>query len=142
MIEIFRNKAERKHIQVISEIEEVYVMVDKNYFIQIIENLFSNALKFSEKGKTIHVRALDFEEKCRIMIQDQGPGISQRDMGELFKENKSLPAQPTGGESSNGLGLSIVKKFVNLMGGKVWCDSTVGLGSTFIVEFDKAFIHV
>jgi len=142
LIEMFKNKTEKKHIQVISDIEEIYAMVDRNYFIQIIENLLSNALKFSEKGKTIHIRALDIEDKCRIIIQDEGPGISQLDLTELFKENKSLTAQPTGGESSNGLGLSIVKKFVDVMGGKVWCDSKLGVGSTFVVEFEKAMVTV
>jgi signal transduction histidine kinase len=142
LIEMFKNKAEKKHIRVISDLEEVYAMVDRNYFIQIIENLLSNALKFSDKGKTIHVRALDFEDRCRIIIQDEGPGISQPDLIELFKENKPLSAQPTAGESSNGLGLSIVKKYVDVMGGKVWCESKIGVGSTFMVEFDKALLTV
>ena len=140
LIEMFTNMANQKHIQVKADIDEVYALVDRNYFIQIIENLLSNALKFSDKGKTIHIRALDFEDKCRIEIQDHGPGISQLDLAHLFKENQPLSAQPTDGESSNGLGLSIVKKFVDVMGGKVWCESKIGKGATFIVEFEKALI--
>jgi signal transduction histidine kinase len=142
LIELFRNKAEKKHIQLHSDLEEVYAMVDRNYFIQIIENLLSNALKFSDKGKSIHIQAMNFEDKCRIMITDHGPGFSQLDLSNLFKENQLLSAQPTDGESSNGLGLSIVKKFVDIMGGRVWCESKIGQGATFIVEFEKALIPV
>lgn len=140
LLEMFRNKADQKQINVISNIQEVYAMVDRNYFIQIIENLLSNALKFSDKGKSIQIQALDTEDKCRIIIKDFGPGISQIDLTDLFKENKPLSAQPTDGESSNGMGLSIVKKFVDIMGGKVWCESKIGQGAKFIVEFEKALI--
>ncbi|MBR9998493.1 MAG: hypothetical protein KFF73_05945 [Cyclobacteriaceae bacterium] len=142
LIEMFRHKAERKNIQLITEIEEVYAMVDRNYLIQTMENLLSNALKFSEKGKSIHIQTLDYADKCRIMIRDEGPGIRNSELTDLFKENRSLSAQPTDGESSNGLGLSIVKKFVDTMGGKVWCESKIGAGSTFIVEFEKAMVTV
>lgn len=140
LVEMFRNKANQKHIQVITHIDELYALVDRNFFIQIIENLLSNALKFSDKGKTIYIRAVDSEDRCRIEIEDQGPGICQPDLSHLFTENQPLSAQPTDGESSTGLGLSIVKKFVDVMGGKVWCKSKMGKGSIFIVEFEKALI--
>jgi signal transduction histidine kinase/tetratricopeptide (TPR) repeat protein len=142
LVEMFRLRADQKNIRVLSSIEEVYAMVDRNYFIQIMENLLSNALKFSGKGTTIYIKAIDEADKCRIMIRDEGPGIRNIELNDLFKENKSLSAQPTGGESSNGLGLSIVKKFVDTMGGRVWCESKLNSGSTFIVEFDKAFVTV
>jgi signal transduction histidine kinase len=74
--------------------------------------------------------------KVLIAIQDEGPGISESDQHNLFKEYSRLTAQPTGGESSTGLGLFIVKSFVQVMGGKVWCDSALGEGATFTVEFD------
>jgi signal transduction histidine kinase len=142
LIEMFRLKADNKNIRVHTTIEEVYVMVDRNYFIQIMENLLSNALKFSDRGKSIHIQAIDHADKCRIMIRDEGPGIQACELNDLFKEHKSLSAQPTDGETSNGLGLSIVKKFVDTMGGKVWCESKSGSGSTFIVEFEKALVTV
>jgi len=140
LIDMFRNKANQKNIQVVAHIDELYALVDRNFFIQIIENLLSNALKFSDRNKIIYIRAVDSFDHCRIEIEDQGPGIGQSDLSHLFTENQSLPAQPTDGESSNGLGLSIVKKFVDVMGGKVWCESQVGKGSVFIVEFEKALI--
>ena len=57
---------------------------------------------------------------------------------QLFTEFHTFSSKPTYGESSNGIGLSIVKKYVDAMGGKVWCDSSKGKGTTFFVEFEKA----
>ncbi len=73
-------------------------------------------------------------EEIRIEVQDEGPGISADDMKKLFGKFARLSARPTGGEHSTGLGLSIVKKMVEAMNGKVWCESEVGKGATFIVD--------
>lgn len=70
----------------------------------------------------------------RIEIEDQGPGITEADMKKLFGKFARLSAQPTGGEHSTGLGLSIVKKLVEAMNGRVWCESQPGKGAKFIVE--------
>jgi signal transduction histidine kinase len=70
----------------------------------------------------------------RIEVQDQGQGISSNDMTKLFGKFMRLSTRPTGGEHSTGLGLSIVKKMVEAMNGRVWCESEVGKGATFIVE--------
>ena len=73
-----------------------------------------------------------------MAVQDEGPGISQEDKVKLFGKFVRLSARPTGGEHSTGLGLSIVKKMVEAMNGRVWCESEVGgglpTGATFIVE--------
>jgi signal transduction histidine kinase len=74
----------------------------------------------------------------RIEVQDEGPGISDEDMKRLFGKFARLSAQPTGGEHSTGLGLSIVKKMVEAMHGHVWCESELGAGARFIVELPKA----
>jgi signal transduction histidine kinase len=70
----------------------------------------------------------------RIEIQDEGPGLTEDDKANLFGKFARLSAQPTGGEHSTGLGLSIVKKMVEAMNGRVWCESVYGKGATFIVE--------
>ncbi|MCU0427695.1 MAG: sensor histidine kinase [Candidatus Kapabacteria bacterium] len=74
----------------------------------------------------------------RIEVADEGPGISEEDMKKLFGKFARLSARPTGGEHSTGLGLSIVKKMVEAMNGRVWCESELGKGATFIVELPKA----
>jgi signal transduction histidine kinase len=76
-----------------------------------------------------------------VEIKDSGPGLTEDDMSLLFKKFQRLSAKPTDGENSTGLGLSIVKKYVELMGGRVWCDSGYGRGANFIVEFQKNLEH-
>jgi signal transduction histidine kinase len=71
----------------------------------------------------------------RCVIQDEGLGISTEDQKKLFNKFTKLSTRPTGGEHSTGLGLFIVKKLVESLNGKVWCDSSEGGGSTFSVEF-------
>ncbi len=70
----------------------------------------------------------------RIAISDEGPGLTESDKRRLFEKFARLSAQPTGGEHSTGLGLSIVKKMVEAMNGRVWCESEFGKGAMFVVE--------
>ena len=70
----------------------------------------------------------------RIAIRDEGPGLSNDDKAKLFGKFARLSAQPTGGEHSTGLGLSIVKQLAEVMKGKVWCESVLGEGATFFVQ--------
>jgi signal transduction histidine kinase len=72
-----------------------------------------------------------------VEVQDEGAGISPDDMKKLFGKFARLAARPTGGEHSTGLGLSIVKKIVEAMNGRVWCESELGKGATFIVELPR-----
>ena len=74
----------------------------------------------------------------RVEFIDNGPGLTIDDKSKLLNKFQKLSAKPTGDEKSNGLGLSIVKKYVDEMKGKVWCESEQGHGSTFIVEFNQA----
>src|SRR6185503_1684557 len=102
---------------------------------QVLENLVSNAVKYSPPGKNIFVRLLHSVESVLYEVQDEGPGLSAEDQKKLFGKFARLGAKTTGGEHSTGLGLSIVKKMVEAMNGKVWCESELGSGATFIVEF-------
>jgi signal transduction histidine kinase len=116
--------------------------LDHNYTIQIFENLLSNAIKFSPNGKSISIFMTENDGYLRMMVSDQGPGIHAEDFGKLFGKYQRLSARPTGGETSTGLGLSIVKKYVEVMKGKVWCESEFGGGATFIVEFELEKVMV
>jgi signal transduction histidine kinase len=100
-----------------------------------LDNLISNAIKYSEHGKEIRVSVAQTGATVRIAVADKGQGLSSEDMELLFKDFQKLSARPTGGEGSTGLGLSVVKHLIELHGGKVWAESAgKGQGSTFYVE--------
>jgi signal transduction histidine kinase len=111
---------------------------------QVIENLISNAIKYSPHYKNVWVEvqqqdyAMVSSLCCQVRVKDEGPGITIDDQKKLFGKFARLTARPTGGEHSTGLGLSIVKKMVEAMNGRVWCESEVGKGATFIVELPSA----
>lgn len=112
---------------------EIYA--DRQALYQVLDNLVSNAVKYSPAWQHVWVRVERRESVIRIAVQDNGPGLTAADKEKLFTKFGRLSAQPTGQESSTGLGLSIVKRLVEAMNGKVWCESEQGAGATFIVEF-------
>jgi len=111
-----------------------HIESDQSYFIQVVENLLSNALKFSPRNTKISLSTIIQDDFVIISIRDEGPGISQEDMKKLFTRYTKLTAKPTADESSSGLGLSIVKRYVEVMNGQVVCESEVGKGANFIVK--------
>ncbi len=137
IVEEYSDKAEAKNItlQFNKQNKSYLAFVDENYFFQIIENLISNAIKYSPHGKSINIRLILNDNAVRCAIEDEGPGISDSEQKKLFGKFSRLTPQPTGDECSTGLGLFIVKKLVEAQNGKVWCESDLGNGSTFIVEF-------
>lgn len=110
--------------------------IDENYLRQILDNLMSNAIKYSPFGKPILIQLNQFDNYIQCEVHDQGPGLSQADQSKLFGKFSRLAAQPTAGEHSTGLGLYIVKKLVKEIKGKVWCTSELGKGSTFTVQLN------
>jgi signal transduction histidine kinase len=136
----FESQAAAKHITIHypSEFASCRVIADEQAMEQVLDNLLSNAVKYSPHGKHVFVRVLGSESKLRLEVQDEGPGISESDHAKLFEKFSRLSARPTGGEHSTGLGLSIVKKMVEAMNGRVWCESKLGKGTTFIVELPAA----
>lgn len=113
--------------------EKIDMVSDKNYICRVMENLLSNALKFSEPGKQITVTIASSDSHASIAVADQGPGLGPEDLKNLYQKFKKLTPRPTGGESSQGLGLSIVKTLANCLGGDVDCESQLEVGTTFTV---------
>ena len=103
---------------------------------QVLDNLISNALKFSPPGSEIVLRLEHEGEKLVMSVQDQGPGLSSDDQVRLFHKFTRLSARPTANEHSSGLGLFIAKKLVEAMQGEIWCQSTPGQGACFKVAFE------
>jgi len=113
------------------------VYADTKFTKEILDNLLSNAIEFSPSGKQIAICLEEKGGKVIVSVADQGPGLTEDDRAKLFGRFARLSAQPTGGEKSTGLGLSIVKHMVEAMGGRIWVESEPGLGATFRVELPR-----
>jgi two-component system sensor histidine kinase/response regulator len=110
-------------------------MLDEKMIYRVLDNLISNAIKYSPYDKSVYIRLIATETHIRCEIQDEGPGLSKEDQSKLFGQFARLSSQPTADEPATGLGLFIVKQLVETMRGKVWCDTEKSKGATFVVEF-------
>ncbi|MFN3394457.1 MAG: sensor histidine kinase, partial [Candidatus Thermochlorobacter sp.] len=124
-----------------------FVFVDPDRMREVIDNLISNAIKYSPEGKSISVRVQCItnsngkkdEQSVLVSVRDEGQGLTKEDMQKLFGKFQRLSARPTAGESSTGLGLAIVKQLVELHGGTVWAESEgKDKGSIFRVKLPVA----
>src|SRR4029079_5652161 len=110
---------------------------DKRLIKNILINLITNAIKFSEEGKTIHVNSTVKEKLAVISVKDEGIGISKEDQAHLFSSffrgKNALNIQGT------GLGLHIVKRYLELLGGEVSLKSELGKGT--IITFTIPVNH-
>jgi signal transduction histidine kinase len=135
-MESFKQSAETKNIHLqITRVESEKIYSDIDYLGRIVDNLISNAIKFSKHNTNINLSGGKSERGFWICIQDEGPGFSERDKEQLFQKFKKLSAQPTAGETSNGLGLAIVKTLVDRLGGEITLRSEKGKGSDFLIHF-------
>jgi signal transduction histidine kinase len=106
-------------------------IADPQRLRQVMDNLISNAVKYSPPGSTVRVAASREETGWRISVQDEGPGVTEHDRQRLFQDFARLSARPTGGEKSVGLGLAITRRVVEAHGGQIGVDSQPGRGATF-----------
>ena len=106
-------------------------MADPHRLRQVIDNLISNAIKFSPPGSTVQVSAQRMPSGWRINVQDEGPGVTPSDRERLFQDFARLSARPTGGEKSTGLGLAITRRVVEAHNGQIGVDSEPGHGANF-----------
>jgi signal transduction histidine kinase len=110
------------------------VFADTKFVSAVLDNLISNAIKFSPRESTVLIRVENIGGQVRVSVVDEGPGLNEADRARLFGRFARLSAQPTGGEKSVGLGLSIAKQMVEACGGRIWVESEPGQGAAFIVE--------
>lgn len=120
----------------------IHVVLPEDFFVcghhggvlHVLQNLLSNALKFSPAGSEVMLTAAKFGNRARLSVMDRGPGISKPDQERLFKRYVRLTARPTEGESSTGLGLALAKQRARTMEGDLWYEDREGGGSVFILE--------
>ncbi len=134
-----KERAKSKNIKIdFIPVENPFILTDKNAFKEIIDNLVSNAVKYTIPGKNIYVKMTSDKEYITINIKDEGPGLSEKDKQKVFTKFARLSAQPTGGENSTGLGLYIVKKLTDIVNGRISFETEKDYGTEFTVEFPKA----
>jgi len=134
-----QTKAEAKgqRIEITAE-PELQVWADPRHLLQVLDNLLSNAIKFSPRDATIRLKLEAGEHLIIFSVEDEGPGLSEDDLANLFKRFMRLSAHPTAGESSTGLGLSIAQQLVEAMEGRIWAENRSGAGAIFRVELRQA----
>ena len=135
-IQLLTQSAENKKIKIINKTaENIYVNADKNMLSTIVRNLISNAIKFTNKGGDIEIACLPTEPSLsfmKIYVKDTGLGILKEKQKKIFDIAENTSTKGTDGEEGTGLGLILCKEFVEKHGGKIWVESEVGKGSSFI----------
>jgi signal transduction histidine kinase len=139
VIDGFRHVAAEKNIQLHSELpgKKLYILSDRQLVSRICANLLSNAIKYTPRGKNVWISVNDLQDAISIKIRDEGVGIEKEELPYLFSKYSKISSQPTEGEPSTGLGLSIVKRIVEEINGKIFCESQPGEGTLFTVILKK-----
>lgn len=136
-INLVEQKIEQKQIVVIDESQRDFVYADKSMVEIIIQNLITNAVKFSRMGDTITISNKEYNGKALICVEDTGVGISRENLDKLFKNN-NFTTIGTKNEKGTGLGLTICKELVELNHGRIWVESIENKGTKFYVELPKS----
>ena len=135
-----RQAASRKDIALVLDEPSMLppVLVDADRIGQVFDNLVSNAIKYTYSGGEVKVECETQPNLVITHITDTGQGLRPDDLDLIFRSFRSLSANPTGGESSTGLGLAIAKGIVEAHGGEIWVESQVGVGSCFSFSLPAA----
>ncbi len=126
----------RKNIMAHTELDNVHTpaWADPDAVYQVLDNLISNAIKYSSMGGEISVQLSQAEGLLTVRIQDEGAGVPLDEVDKLFQKFTRLSTRPTAGEGSNGLGLAITKKLIKQLKGDIWYEHHAGHGATFAFE--------
>ncbi|MGC4014544.1 MAG: hybrid sensor histidine kinase/response regulator [Luteolibacter sp.] len=116
----------------------VEILADRGCLLRVLENLVSNSLKFSPARTSVTLVVRREPDGGCVVIEDEGPGIPASEVPRLFQRYARLSSRPTGGESSSGLGLSIVKELTEAMGGSVGYHTPAGGGAGFRLSLPLA----
>lgn len=141
LISQFYSMAEKKNISLVLKAQALpEILFDYNRISQVVDNLVSNALKYTPPGGDVIINLKSKKDKVVFRIWDNGPGLSLYDQKHAFLEFQKLSARPTGGESSTGLGLSICKKIIDMHRGCIWIESEPDKGAEFCFSLSRTDI--
>jgi signal transduction histidine kinase len=135
--------AEQKKIQLIFNYNDnLKVFVDPTMVETVLRNLINNAIKFTPENGLVKIRAEQIENQIRIDVCDNGIGISEEDVQNLFQIDSKVKRKGTNNEDGSGLGLILCKEFVDKNNGTLWVESTPGTGSTFSFTIPTTSSHL
>jgi signal transduction histidine kinase len=127
--------AQRKEVSVTVDISsELQITGDRFMLKTIIRNLISNAIKFSNARGEVKLSASSNEDYTTIVVSDNGVGMTQENLGKLWKHTKPFTTKGTKNEEGTGLGLLLCKEFIEKHNGAIWAESELGKGSQFFVR--------
>ncbi|MCB1330724.1 MAG: HAMP domain-containing histidine kinase [Maritimibacter sp.] len=125
------------HVTTILPAQEVMMHGDQPRLMQVMHNLLSNALKFSEKGGSVRVRVEPIGDRVRISVQDEGIGIPENATDRVFGQFSQVDSSDIRKVGGTGLGLNITRQIVERHDGTIYYESQQGVGTTFFLEFDR-----
>lgn len=130
---LLTSQATQKSIEISHEVEpDIFVLADENMLKTVLRNLISNAIKFTNPGGMVTIKASQKDEMVIIEVIDTGIGISPEKIDVLFRIDVNFHNQGTNNEHGTGLGLILCKEFIEKNGGKIWVESVMDKGSTFV----------
>jgi signal transduction histidine kinase len=134
--QFYKHRANRKSVDIKTEFEvnHVCVKADRVALAAVFDNLLSNAVKYSEPEHRIMISITEGENELVWKICDEGPGVLDEEVKDLFKEGVKLSNMPTGNENSTGYGLAVAKFLITQMGGCIWYEPNQNNGSCFLVS--------
>ncbi|HEX3073801.1 MAG TPA: HAMP domain-containing sensor histidine kinase, partial [Ignavibacteriales bacterium] len=136
--EALRIKAEEKRISLENNIDDnLELNVDDSAFKIVLQNLYSNAIKFTPAGGKVSVFAKDKGAETQISVLDTGVGIPTENLKKLFRSDYAYSLPGTQNEPGTGLGLILCRELVTSFGGKIWAESSEGEGSVFSFTIPK-----
>jgi signal transduction histidine kinase len=139
VIDEFEPAADKKDIRLHLNCPDraLYFLSDRQLLGRMLENLLSNAIKYTSTGKNVWISVSEEKDAISIKVRDEGVGIQPEELPHLFAKYSKISSRPTAGESSTGLGLSIVKRICEELNGQISCESAPGVGSVFTVVLKK-----
>jgi signal transduction histidine kinase len=134
--------ASEKHLEFAAEVPPGLPSArgDERRLSQVLLNLVGNAIKFTDKGQ-VKIRAAIADGSFTVAVSDTGPGIAASDQARIFEEFQQADTSSTKHKGGTGLGLAIAKRIIEMHGGKLWVESTLGSGSTFFFQLPVRVDH-
>ena len=136
--------ASKKHIQLSKETktDDCEACFDKKLMSRVLDNLISNAVKFSPSNTKIKIAIESDSDALHFHVEDEGPGIPENEFDKLFKEFGRTSNQPTAGESTSGIGLFVTNRIIQRHGGTISVENRSPKGTRFTVTLNRIIAHV